>query len=116
MGVDDREAGQAVAQMLERVIARPVEREHLEPIAVVDRHRDVEVGDVVHRVVAIVDLAREVERLPEVGDLHQPGDPSFDHDIAAHVVGRLAHDPVGQRLQAPRASPRSPSAESGGSA
>ena len=102
VGVDDGEAGQAVAQMLEGVIARPVERQHLEPIAVVDRHRNVEVGDVVHGVVAIVDLAGEVERLGKVGDLHQARDSSFDDDVAAQVVGRLAHDPVGKRRQSAR--------------
>ena len=53
--------------VLEGVIARPVERQHLEPIAVVDRHGNVEVGDVVHGVVAIVDLAWEIERLAQGG-------------------------------------------------
>jgi hypothetical protein len=34
-------------------------------------------------VTAIVDLAREVERLGQVGNLHQARDAAFDHDIAA---------------------------------
>ena len=50
-------------------------------------------GDVVQRVVGVVDLAVHAEGLGQVGDLHQAGDAALDDDVAAQEVGGAAGDP-----------------------
>src|SRR6202000_1300586 len=50
-------------------------------------------GDVVERVVGVVDLAVHAEGLGQVSDLHQAGDAALDDDVAAQEVGSAAGDP-----------------------
>ena len=60
-----------------------VRQQHLEILAVRDRHDHVQVGDVVERVAAVVHLEVHVEGLGEVGDLEQRGDAALHRHVAA---------------------------------
>ena len=68
-------------------------QQNFEPLAVEDRRADVQVGDVVERVAAVVDLEVEPEALGQVGRLDAARDAALEGDIAAEVVGRLVVDP-----------------------
>ena len=75
--------------LLQPVLLRAVGQQHLEELGVADRGDDMEVGDVVQRIAAVMDLVVHAEGLGEMRGLHQRGDAALHRDVAAQEVGGL---------------------------
>src|SRR5438477_5494739 len=84
------------------VLLRPAREQHLEHLAVLDGHDDVQVRHVVERVAAVVDLEAHVERFGEVRGLHERRDAALHGRIAAQIIRGARHDPRRQRREATR--------------
>src|SRR5690606_26890474 len=82
------------------VFLRPFGQQHLEELGVPGRHDDMQIGDVVERVAAVVDLDIHVEGLGQACRLGNRGDAALDGDVGAQIVGRLLHDPGGEGIEA----------------
>ena len=70
-----------------------VGQQDLEEGGVADGGDDVEVGDVVQRVAAVVDLVVQVKRLRKVRGLHEGGDAALHRHVATQVVRGLVREP-----------------------
>src|SRR5438552_7138666 len=77
----------------EAVLLGPRRQQHLEELAVLDGHGHVEVGHVVERVAAVVDLEIHVEGLGEVRGLHEGRDAALHGHVAAEIVRGLVNEP-----------------------
>ncbi len=66
---------------------------HLEELAIPNRHGDVQIGDVVQRVGAVVDLEIQMERFGQMSSLDERGDTALDSYVAAQEVGRAVDQP-----------------------
>ena len=84
------------------VLERTAARKDFVVVAVRDRHRDVQVGDVVERVTAVVDFALHLEALGHVRDANHRCDTTANGDVAAQHVRRTLIDPLGHAVEAAR--------------
>src|SRR5262249_31570097 len=57
------------------------------------RERDMQVGDVVERVAAVMNLEIHMEAIRQMRRLDAVGQAALDRDVAAQRVGRLHQDP-----------------------
>ena len=77
----------------EPVFLHRVRQQYFEELGVPGRHDDVQIGDVVQRVAAVVHFHVHTEGFGKMGRLDQGGDPTLDCNVAAQKVGRALHDP-----------------------
>src|SRR5690606_37260941 len=85
-GVDDNVVDQSVFLDI-------VGQDDLEEFRVRYPAHDVQIGDIVQGIAAMVDLEIHAESLGEVRGLHTCRDAAFDGDVAAQIVGRLVQYP-----------------------
>ena len=85
--------------LYQRKFIRPTGRKHLIVITVRHGHRDMQVGDVVERVAAVVDLALHVKCLGQMGNFHQRGDATSHGHIATQDIAGHLLDPLGHAIE-----------------
>jgi len=78
----------------------PTGWKHLIIIAVVHRHGDMQVGDIIERVPAVMDFALHAEGLGQVGNFHQWGDAAGHSHIAAQDIRGHLLDPLRHAIEA----------------